>query len=151
MERALPFLSSTINRIPTMGHIGESNTAFGDQGIEPTTEPDWDSMDRSIFPIEYLEADSGNAADDEMIEALARELSLKMLERVLDWMWQKAMSDPDGFKIRSIVVGWVISKRMRTMTLTQIATGFGLEKQSLGRWVDQWKRDFPTIKNHHMK
>ena len=40
---------------------------------------------------------------------------------------------------------------METLTMTEMAAGFGKKKQSLGRAVDDFKRSFPKIRIAHMK
>lgn len=44
------------------------------------------------------------------------------------------------------MIMWVFLPEVRAMNMSQLARGYGLHKQSLGRWVDKFKKEFPHIK-----
>ena len=71
--------------------------------------------------------------------------------RLMEWLWQDGMKNSEGLQIRAAILCWVFLSQLRPLTMTQMAAGFGKKKQSLGRWVDDYKRqpDFPRIA--HMK
>ena len=56
------------------------------------------------------------------------------------------MKNPDGVKIRAIICCWIFLKELRSVSETDMAVGYGLKKQSLGRWVEQFKKHFPHIR-----
>jgi hypothetical protein len=49
------------------------------------------------------------------------------------------------------VQNWFLIKELQPLSLTQLARMYGKDKQSLGRWVDDFKRRFPGLRNCHMK
>ncbi len=77
--------------------------------------------------------------------------ALKVFSRLLEWIWQNGMKNSEGLTIRAVIACWIFLKHLRPLTLTQMARGFGKKKQSLGRWVDDFKIAFPHIRNPHMK
>ena len=83
----------------------------------------------------------------------ARRESLECQWRIWDWVYDAGPKNLDGFVCRSIIACWVFVAPLRAKTMTQIAADFGKHKQSLGRWVDDFKVRFPEIANHleHIK
>jgi hypothetical protein len=73
------------------------------------------------------------------------------LRSLLQWIYQNGSNNPDGVKIRAIIACWIFLKELRVHPLTKMARGYGLDKQSLGRWHDDFKKQFPHIKTPHMK
>lgn len=72
-------------------------------------------------------------------------------ETLMRWVWQSGMKNPDGVKIRAIIACWIFLKALRPMNLTQLAQHYGMDKQSFGRWVDDFKLRFPNIRTVHMR
>lgn len=72
---------------------------------------------------------------------------LECQRRVWDWVYQEN-KDLDGFMCRCIVVCWIFVPTNRAQTMTYIAGRFGKKKQSIGRWVDNFKLTFPEISKH---
>lgn len=108
------------------------------------TEFDYGQIEGNLF---------GDNPESDLSQFSAAEVdrALQVLRVLLQWMWQNGMKNVDGVKIRAIIVCWIFLKELRPMTLTQLGRGFKLKKQSLGRWVDAFKRDFPQIKTCHMR
>lgn len=83
------------------------------------------------------------------------ELGLDVMDRLLKWVWQSGMKNADGVKIRAIILCWICLKELRSLSMTDMATGYGLDKQSLDRWVNQdpkcFKKIFPTVRIPHMR
>jgi len=110
---------------------------FDHSGITTGIDPDWDSIDRNVF--QRCEPD---AADfDKAAEAI---------RQVQRWVFQDGPRNPEGLVIRSTIAAWIFLPELRQLNMTSMAAGMGLKKQSLGRWVDVWKRDFPHIRTPHM-
>jgi len=119
----------------------EPKHGHGEDGrIEPTIDFDYDAIDRSVFEIDW-----------ENVSGADLEASSKVFKAMVGWVWQDGMRNPEGMNIRSIIVCWVFLDHLRPLTLTELSRAFGKKKQSLGRWVDDFKRAFPDIRNPHMK
>ncbi len=115
--------------------------AFSDDGhLEPWEDFDYDSVEKFRAANKEAEAiEKGIAAGQEIIRTL------------ITWIWQDGMKDARGIQIRSIIVCWIFLPHLRPLSLTELARGFGKDKQSLGRWVDDFKIKFPNLKTPHMK
>ena len=117
--------------------------AFEEDGHRvPAEEFDYASVERELFgnfegtPAELTPADVDRA--------------LRIVRIVLSWIWQSGMKNAEGLKIRAIIICWIFLKELRPMSLTELARGFGMKKQSLGRWHDQFKESF-KIRTPHMR
>lgn len=124
-------------------HFPNTPAHAEDGHLEPTTDFDYDEIDRSLGHTKDLETLS-----DADIDAAA-----KVITRVFEFVWQNGMKNPEGLQIRATIVCWVFLKHLHPLTLTELARGFGKKKQSLGRWVDEWKRHplLGKLRNPHMK
>lgn len=121
------------------------NLGFEEDGtLVQKVDFDYGAVDKEVFNYEP-ESDLTEFTPMEM------EAALKGLRVLLQWIFQNGMKNPDGVKIRAICICWVFLKELRPLTLTELATGFGMKKQSLGRWVDDLKRRFPYIRTSHMR
>jgi hypothetical protein len=101
------------------------------------------------FDYDQVEQDLGGYFPrKEQFTAKEIDAAVKVIDRVLIWVWQNGMRNPEGIKIRAIVVCWILLKPLRPFSLTMISQLYGKKKQSLGRWVDQFKRDFKFITPH---
>ncbi len=115
-----------------------------DGHLEPTVGPDWDAIDRGAFHVEP-------ESDDRTLTPEQAEAACRMFASLVEWIWQSGMKNPEGITIRAIIVCWRFVPELGSLTLTEMARGFGKKKQSLGRWVDDFKRRFPFLVNCHMK
>lgn len=121
--------------------MSEEFTATGTDGQpEPAVEFNYDAIE-GVTPDSDL-SDLTTQDIDRAVEAL---------RSILQWIFQNGSNNSDGVKIRAIIACWIFLKELRIYPLTKMAKGFGLKKQSLGRWHDDFKRQFPTIKTPHMK
>lgn len=119
--------------------------AHGEDGrFVPSEDFDYESVDKNLF---------GKNADAELSQFTQEEIdrALKVLQILLEWIWQDGKKNAGGVKIRAIIVCWIFLKELRPMTLTQMARGYDLKKQSLGRWVDSFKKDHPQVRTCHMR
>lgn len=105
---------------------------------------DYDPIDKNVFRVRDQK---------ELTELTPEEVEkgLKVVRVMLQWIWQDGMKNVDGVKVRAIIVCWIFLKELRTLSMTDVATGYGLHKQSLGRWVDQFKRKFKNIRITHIR
>ena len=134
-----------------------------DGHVEPSVDFDYAAVERALRSIERHKIPSADRdhvrseVDRSLRETISNlssdqtDVLLAMLVRVLDWLWSDGMKNPDGLQIRAMLLCWNFLEHLRPLTLTQLARGFGKRKQSLGRWQDQFKLDFPEIKTCHMK
>lgn len=111
----------------------------------------WDENSQATltcdFPFADVAANLGEIDPDAKRDDVT-ELVCEEFRRVYSWIYQPPCKDMDGFICRSIIGAWVFIPEIRSLTLTEIAGRFGKHKQSLGRWVDDFKRQFPEITNH---
>lgn len=125
-------------------------TAFTDDGqITGVEEFDYDLVERRL---------AKDLSNPELAKELAGmseaeiEAALRMFRCLVRWLWQNGMKNPDGLTIRAILCCWIFVEELRPMTLTEMARGFGgRHKQSLGRWMESFKQNFPFIKTPHMR
>lgn len=110
----------------------------------PSVPFDYDQVDADIFGCE-VESDL-TELDEADLDRL-----ITGLRALLQWVAKPGSKNSDGVKLRAIVVCWVFLKEFRPLQLSQLARGFAMEKQSLGRHVDDFKRTFPSIRTPHMR
>lgn len=123
----------------------EDGLGHTDDGKLVPTEPfDYDKIDDAVFQHKP-ETDLTEFSPEEL------EKVRKGLRVILQWIWQNGMKNTDGITIRAILACWIFLEELRPMELSQLARGFGKQKQSLGRWHDDFKRCFPNIKTCHMR
>ncbi len=125
--------------------IGDDARAHGyEEGGRrvPATEFDYEGLDGEVCDLEPRDLSGFSQEDVDRAIAVFRKL--------LNWVWQNGNKNDDGIKIRAIIVCWIFLEENRPKTLTEMAVGFGMKKQSLGRWVDQFKRVF-RIPTRHMR
>jgi hypothetical protein len=126
------------------------DTAFDNQGkVIGVEEFDYDLVERRLG-----EDLSSPEAQEELSQLTPEEVQagLKLFRALIRWQWQDGMKNPNGLTIRAIICCWIFIEELHPMTLTQMARGFGSrDKQSLGRWVDLFKKHFPFIKTPHMR
>lgn len=122
----------------------DGDLAFGENG---------ERIPVANFPFHLLDEvaaeEKGIAAEEFTIAELAG--AEEAFRRLMTWVWQDGMRNPEGVKIRAIICCWVFLKHVRPCTLTELAARYGMKKQSLGRWVDQFKLDFPDYWTCHMR
>lgn len=115
----------------------DGDLRLGENGERiPVADFDYDAVDKSS-----QESNSQREIDN----------AIKAFEKLLQWILQDGMNNPNGVKIRALVCCWIFLKVLRPQSLTEFARSYGMQKQSLGRWVDDFKRQFPDIKTVHMR
>jgi len=123
---------------------GEIPLAHADGQLLPTVDFEWSVVEKNLF---------GDVDLDEMAELTPEDLERvwKVCDCLLRWVWQNGMKNVDGLQIRTIILCWVFIKELRPMEMSELARGFGKDKQSIGRWFDVFKVDFPFIRTPHMR
>jgi hypothetical protein len=124
-----------------------SSTGWDDAGeLQPTTDPDWKAIEVACGEIDF-------AAEIADMKAEELESAFKVIQALMGWIHNGSL-DTRGIAIRSIILGWIVMPHLRLLSLTQLAERHGMDKQSLGRWVEDkergFKAKFPTIKTAHM-
>lgn len=129
--------------------IGDTALGHGEDGKPvPVTDFDYDAIERDFkSDLQQFrdEAEEGQYSEEDVDRALV------VVTRLLKWIWQGGMKNADGLQIRAMIICWVFLKELRPIELTQLAGAFGKDKQSLGRWVDNFKEFFPRIRISHMR
>ncbi|HEV2210838.1 MAG TPA: hypothetical protein VG167_18855 [Verrucomicrobiae bacterium] len=126
---------------------------IGDQPGEYAHEEDGRPVPASQFDYNQVDEDVfGHQPESDLSEFSQQEVdrALVVLRVLLSWIWQNGMKNSEGLKIRAIIICWIFLKELRPMSLTELATGFGMKKQSLGRWHDHFKTVF-KIRTPHMR
>jgi hypothetical protein len=100
------------------------------------------------FPYDEVDRDLGLFEPDSP-EKYDLDAASEAIRRLLRWLFQNGPRNPEGLQIRAVVLCHIFLPELRPMTLTQMAGCMGKHKQSLGRWQDQFKRDFPNIPSSH--
>lgn len=135
--------SSPARAFPT-GSTDHDTCHEEDGSLARSQEFDYEAIDRNVFRVEPKD-------DSDEFSAEEIDAACKVFTRLVEWIWQDGMKNVEGLQIRAIIVCWIFLSQLRPLTLTQMAAGFGKRKQSLGRWVDDFKRSFPRIRICHMK
>jgi hypothetical protein len=86
--------------------------------------------------------------DPEVNDQLDIDAVLEMHRRVWQWVYQPPCKDLDGFFCRSIIACWLFVPLLRDCSQTEIAGRFGKKKQSLNRWLCEFKVEFPELADH---
>ena len=127
-----------------------SEPAFDDEGqIIPSANFDYAAVESALGNSDLFDPES--AAELISLTPAEMDAGLKLFRCLLRWMWQNGMRNTDGLTLRAIIVCWVFIEELQPLGLTQMARGYGRYKQSLGRWMDNFKASFPMIKTPHMR
>ena len=77
----------------------------------------------------------------------ANERTITVMSRMLEWLCQMVPKNQSGMEIRATILCWIFLPHLRNLSLTQVAAMIGRDKQSIGRWHDDFKRVFPGVHN----
>lgn len=69
---------------------------------------------------------------------------VKAVQSVLRWIAQGVPKNGNGIEIRATIMMWKFLPYLQPKSLTEMAAMVGRDKQSLGRWHDDFKRTFGT-------
>lgn len=121
-------------------HYKRMNVGFDEHGLAETVDFDYDAIDARM----------GNALtpNQAAVHPNSRnQESIVVLQEVLDWICQKVPKNQNGIEIRATIASWIFLPHLRTLNLTEVSALVGRDKQSLGRWVDDFKKTFPGVHN----
>jgi hypothetical protein len=132
-------------RIGMSDHHQTENAGYDDNSeLHPTCQPDWDTIEINCGGQDFVKALEELQADE-------LENALIVIRGLMAWTYQNGSTNTEGKAIRGAILEWLVLPHLHPLNLTQIAKGYGKHKQSFGRWVDDFKRTFPTVKTCHMK
>jgi hypothetical protein len=142
--------------------IREEGQAFDDEGDHvQSVDFDYTAIDQA-----ELEKEIEGMSPDDIARAGAA------IRALMGWVWQIAPKNRNGLEIRAVIACWIFLEYLRPTKLTTLAEmthhvcpkchheidhcpkchkPFDRAKQSLGRWVDDFKKRFPFIKTNNMK
>ena len=69
----------------------------------------------------------------------------RLLKTVLEWVADKVPRHGNGLEIRATIAAWIFLPYLRGYTMTELAAMIGRDKQSVGRWVDDFRKSFPGV------
>jgi hypothetical protein len=69
----------------------------------------------------------------------------RLLRTILEWVADKVPRHGNGLEIRATIAAWIFLPYLRGYTMTELAAMIGRDKQSVGRWVDDFRRTFPGV------
>ena len=92
------------------------------------------------FPYAQVDRDLGWSPNDDEFD-----LTLEAQRRIWLWVWQGDNRDMEGWSCRCAIMCWVFCDQLRSNSLSKMAKRIGKKKQSLGRWVEDFKREFPLV------
>lgn len=110
---------------------------YDEQGITLTCDFDWHQVEQD------LDGDNSNLTSSDAVEAVC-----ECQQRIWEWVYHAPCRDLNGFNCRCIIAVWVFYAPLRCYSMTEVAGRFGKKKQSLGRWMVDFKARFPEIAAH---
>ena len=123
--------------------MNETTTAYSDtHEIENARDFDFNKIDRNVFGV--------SDPDGERAREIHQE-SIQMLYGFLRWIAKCPASDKAGLSTRTVALFWILLPEYESMTLTELAEAHGCTKQNISKIAGDFKKDFPRIRNKHMK
>ncbi len=131
--------------MPRNHHLGEP-IAFDEAGaLTPTVDFDFEQVDRCLNQEQSPRLWPGSVSGKADYVFVRRDSLILPLTSVLDWICQKVPKNNNGMDIRSAIAAWRFLPYLRGLSLTQVSAMMGRDKQSLGRWNDDFYRTWPTV------
>mgnify|MGYP003335549382 CR=1 FL=1 len=110
----------------------EDSPSFDDLGaVTATVDFAYDEIDRRVFNHEISDEDYAMAG--------------QCLHKIMAWIYQNGGKPQEGFICRAILACWAFCPELHGESITSIANQHGKHKQSLGRAVDDFKKEFPEV------
>ena len=123
--------------------MNETTTAYSEtHEIENARGFDFDRIDRNVFNV--------SDPDGERAREIHQE-SIQMLYGFLRWIGKCKIEDRDGLNSRLVALFWILLPEYESKTMTEIAEVAGVTKQAISKLAGDFKKDFPRIRNKHMK
>jgi len=111
----------------TMQHtFNQGGTAFDERGPVDFVDFDYDAID-------------GERDEDPEISGV------ELVSALCEWVVQTVPRNRDGIELRAVIAAWTFCSHLRGYNLTEISAMVGRDKQSLGRWVEDFKKTFPGV------
>jgi hypothetical protein len=104
----------------------------------PAVELDWDSIDRNCF--RYCDP-----------QGMDLDRASKAIRQIVSWIFQDGPKNETGVFIRATICAWVFLPEYQRFTETEMAGNLEKHKQSIGRWAEVFKRDFPSVRTPHLR
>ncbi len=120
------------------GTVADETGHAEDGRLVPCVDFDYEAIDRNVFEAEDVK-------DLHELPPESIDLALKLHRTMLEWIFQDGMKNPEGIQIRAILACWIWLPYLEPLSLTELSIGFGKQKQSFGRWVDEFKEHFGFI------
>lgn len=81
------------------------------------------------------------------------DVALEIQRRIWAWVYQPPCEDLNGLTCRCLIACWVFVPQLREYSQSEFAGRCGKKKQSLNRWIKDFKRTFPDVTKHlqHIK
>ena len=142
----MPGKSNPARREKPMAH---QTTSFDEDGRPILiTDFDWEEIERNLASETKQLRRSCKRGE---ITREQLETAMELCGTLLRWVWNNGKRDKRGVAIRSLIICWLYLDELRPLTEAQLARGFGLKKQSVGRWVEQFKKEFPMFKSPQLQ
>jgi len=103
------------------------------------------------FPYEEASAHIFGGHKTETEKQDAQREGIQLMYDFIRWIFKSGMKDRDGISTRAITLRWILLPDVESMTMTEMATAHGCTKQNIGKWVADFKKTFPRVKNKHMR
>ena len=131
------FVLGVVLVMPVIHAYDEDSSGIG------SVDFDWNKVARDLGePLDET---------DEAKQSEARDMTAAAMNKLFLWVWQRGKNDKRGLAHRAAILCWVFLPQIHELSMTDLATGFGLHKQSIGRWVEDFKKAFPYLKNCNMQ
>jgi len=108
--------------------------------VTQTVEFAYNEIDSRVFGVD--------AEQDKTTIETALDMAIECQRQVWAWVYQPPLKDVDGFLCRATVACWVFVPHLRAYTMTEMAGRLGKKKQSLERWMADFKKQFPAVTAH---
>ena len=123
--------------------MNETTTGYtANHELEKSENFDFAHVDRHVFLTVDHDAERAREIHQE---------SIQMLYGFLRWIAKCPTSDKAGLSTRTVALFWILLPEYESMTLTELAEAHGCTKQNISKIAGDFKKDFPRIRNKHMK